>query len=121
MLSDEGALLTANEAVVFLLVRSWLKELFAGYPDNALSLDHPENRVTAGQDGELWGRLSAGDISERLQSQLSVGMSTVQVRKALEKLTEKSLLLREKLASQYWNSTFFYRVSPDTPLPEGYL
>lgn len=98
--------LTPGEAVVFQVVRLWLK-----------NLDH-QDEVAVGVEGEVWGKLPAKHLAERLRRELYVELSTKQVRTALNSLVLKGLLLRAQHASQRWDSSYFYRLAPSLRVVE---
>lgn len=93
--------LTACEAVVYQVTSLWLK-----------NLDHGDE-VAVGDGGEVWGKLPAKHLADRLHRELYVELSTKQVRTALNSLVLKGLLLRAQHASQRWDSSYFYRLAPD--------
>lgn len=93
--------LTANECVVYLVTRLWLKNLC---PDDEVFVDE-ENRV--------WGKLPARLLSERLRQQFKVTLGDKTTQRALRSLSEKGLLLRISAEKSRYDHSYYYRLTSE--------
>lgn len=93
--------LTANDCVVFLVTRLWLK-----------NLDH-DDEVLVDSNNKVWGKLPARLLSQRLQLQFRVSLEVKTVQRALRRLTEKGLLARVSAESKRFDQSYYYRLTSE--------
>lgn len=99
--------LTANECVVYLVTRLWLKGL------------SNDDEVFVDDKNKVWGKLPASLLTQRLQRQFRVTLQEKTVQRALRSLAAKGLLTRLAAEKKRYNRSYYYRLTSETPAGTG--